>query len=320
MTNRRQFIKNASLATAAGMLASQSGRAASFMPGVNNTKNFGLQTYSLGGELGADVPGGLKRVAAMGYQYLELAGYNIECRIGQVPMAEFKRFADDAGIEIRATHTGMPRDPYDRGNLNAVLDHWKRVTEHHVSIGCKYIIQPGDPGINAIINTDTLAYLCELYNEIGKVVKAGGGSFGFHNHAAEFRYVVPGGTERLPLGTRFNPRMPAPEGAVMLYDGMLAGMDPEVVFFELDVYWCVFGQQCPVEYMQKYPKRFQFLHIKDRQVLGESGWMNFQKIFETAYADGIQHFVVELEGYTGGTQFEGVKGCADYLLRSPFVR
>jgi sugar phosphate isomerase/epimerase len=72
--------------------------------------------------------------------------------------------------------------------------------------------------------------------------------------------------------------------------------------------------------MKKYADRIRVLHIKDVAVLGESGMMNFQKIYETAYANGIQDFFVELDGYSGGTQFEGVKGCADYLLKATFVK
>jgi len=75
--------------------------------------------------------------------------------------------------------------------------------------------------------------------------------------------------------------------------------------------------------MKKYPKHIRLLHIKDVAVLGESGMMNFQKIFETAYANRgytIQDFIVELEGYTEGSQFEGVQGCAEYLKKASFVR
>jgi sugar phosphate isomerase/epimerase len=72
--------------------------------------------------------------------------------------------------------------------------------------------------------------------------------------------------------------------------------------------------------MRRYPNRIRLLHIKDVAVLGESGLMNFQKIFETAYANGIELFHVELERYRDGTQFEGVKACADYLLNAPFVK
>ena len=48
--------------------------------------------------------------------------------------------------------------------------------------------------------------------------------------------------------------------------------------------------------------------------------MNFEKIFAQAYENGIEDYFVELERVSSGTQFEGVKGCADYLLKAPFVK
>jgi sugar phosphate isomerase/epimerase len=126
--------------------------------------------------------------------------------------------------------------------------------------------------------------------------------------------VVPGGTEAYRSG------MNAPQGAKVIYDLMLESTDPSLVVFENDVYWTVMGQKDPVAYMKKYADRIRLLHIKDIAVLGESGMMNFQKIYETAYANGIKDFFVELEGYSGGTQFEGVRDCAKYLLKSKFVK
>jgi sugar phosphate isomerase/epimerase len=111
-----------------------------------------------------------------------------------------------------------------------------------------------------------------------------------------------------------------PQGVKVVYDGMLEATDPALVQFELDVYWAVMGQVDPVEYMKKYADRIRLLHIKDIAVLGEYGMMNFQKIFETAYANKIADFFVELENYPDGPQFEGVKGCADYLMKAPFVK
>ena len=58
---------------------------------------------------------------------------------------------------------------------------------------------------------------------------------------------------------------------------MLKDTDPSKVYFEMDVYWTVMGQNDPVEYMQKHPDRIKVLHIKDRAVFGQSGMMNFER-------------------------------------------
>ena len=83
MINRRNFLKGASLFTIGGLMAGKVGSAEAATAEANVAKKaaaakkvIGLQTYSLGKELFEDVPGGLKKLKAMGYTTLELAGYN----------------------------------------------------------------------------------------------------------------------------------------------------------------------------------------------------------------------------------------------------
>lgn len=59
----------------------------------------------------------------------------------------------------------------------------------------------------------------------------------------EFAKVVSGGTE-MKFG-RHNK-------GEKVYDIFLANTDPSLVFFVMDVYWAVMGQQDPVEYIKKY--------------------------------------------------------------------
>ena len=317
MLNRRNFLKNTSLLAAGSVLA---GKVSVSCTEKIVSKNFGLQIYSLtvdrnDQEFVNNVPDGLKRVAQMGYTSIELAGYTAEGKIGAVPMAEFKKYADDAGLIILSTHVNPPAREYNQDNFEQIKEFWKKAADHHAAIGCKYIIQPGQP---ATRSTEEVAFVGEVFNEAGKIAKAAGLIFGYHNHSGEFARVIPGGTEPITGGGGFGRQRP--EGIKVIYDAMLEATDPSLVIFENDVYWTVMGQQDPVAYMKKYANRIRVLHIKDIAVLGESGMMNFQKIFETAYANGVSEFIVELENYPDGPQFEGVKGCADYLLRSPFVR
>ena len=49
--------------------------------------------------------------------------------------------------------------------------------------------------------------------------------------------------------------------------------------------------------------------------------MNFENIFNKAYANGLSTYFVEIEKVKEGmTQFEGVKGCYDYLINASFVK
>lgn len=312
MVNRRNFLKNASILTLGGLVAGKAEAVQAATPVVTETtaaaKSIGLQIYSLGDELTKDVPNGMKKLKKMGYSTLELAGYN-NGKINGVDMMEFKRMAEDAGLKITSSHVNPPTGEYTPETRKMIMEYWKKTADDHAKLGVKYLVQPGQPRTRSV---EEVAYVCDVFNEAGKIVKAAGIPFGYHNHDFEFAKVVPGGKEA-HFG-RHN------KGEV-IYDLFLKDTDPDLVFFEMDVYWTVIGQNDPVEYMKKYPDRIKLLHIKDRAILGQSGFMNFEMIFKQAYKIGVKEYYVELEGMpANSSQFEGVKGCIDYLLESPFVK
>ena len=322
MINRRNFIKNSSMAAIGGLLAGKAGIINASTPAISSTtkanaaKRLGLQIYSINRELweGDGVAAGLKKVAGMGYKTLELAGYNGNGKINSVSMADFKKMANDASLEIVASHLNPPVNQYTPENKNQIMDFWKKATDEHAAIGVKYIIQPGQPSTKTI---EEVAYVGEIFNGAGKIAQAGGLSFGYHNHSGEFARVTSATPPaEAPAG---GGRGRSPRGEI-IYDEMMKNTDPSLVFFELDVYWCVMGQQDPVDYMKRYADRIKVLHIKDKAVLGQSGMMNFEMIFKTYYENKLQDYFVELEGIRGMTQFDGCKGCADYLLERSFVK
>ena len=311
MVNRRNFLKSASFLTLGGLVAGKAEALQAATPVRTETtakKSIGLQIYSLGGELTKDVPAGMKQLKQIGYSTLELAGYN-NGKINGVDMMEFKKMAEDAGLKITSSHVNPPTGEYTPDTRNTIMEYWKKTADDHAKLGVKYLVQPGQPRTRSV---EEVAYVCDVFNEAGKIVKAAGIPFGYHNHDFEFAKVVPGGT-----GAVFGRHNKGEK----IYDLFLKDTDPDLVFFEMDVYWTVIGQNDPVEYMKKYPDRIKLLHIKDRAILGQSGFMNFEMIFKQAYQIGVKEYYVELEGMPDGrTQFAGVKGCADYLLKAKFVK
>lgn len=295
----------------------------------------GLQTYSLGQELEADVPGGLAKLKSWGYTDLELAGYNNGLQNGVAP-AEYKKMVDDSGLKITSAHVGTPSQwqiPEDK-----FVEDWKKVVEDHKTLGVKYLIDPSQPQCATV---DEVKKACDRFNKAGEICKEAGIMFGYHNHNGEFKKLATPeqiAQARKDIAAMIKDRWKAEPTEEMINGllnnesfGMAPGTmyeqlfmdntDPALVCFELDVYWCVIGDQDPVEWIQEHKDRFKLLHIKDRFVIGDSGMMNFPKIFETAYNCGINEFFVELEGNGKGmTQFEGVEASAKYLCSSPFVK
>ena len=220
MINRRDFLKNASLFTLGGLMAGKVGSADAAKPVTSETmaaKTVGLQIYSLGKELYADVPGGLKKIKQMGYTNLELAGYK-EGKIGGVDMMEFKKMVDDAGLKITSSHVNPPVREYTKANRSQISEYWKKTADDHAKLGVKYLIQPGQPSTRS---TEETAFVCEIFNEAGKIVKAAGIPFGYHNHEMEFAKVNPGSTEA-KLGRRVK--------GDCIYELFLKNTDPSLIF------------------------------------------------------------------------------------------
>lgn len=301
--NKREFLKGLGLITAGGMVTSAISplSAAASVSSLPAKKKIGLQLYSLGKELTDDVPAGLKKVAKIGYATAEAAGYR-ERKMYGYDIAEFKKVADALGLKVSGSHVNPPMRKYTNENKSEIADFWKVAVEDHAKLGVTTLVQPGMPQIE---NHEDAAMVCEVFNKAGEIAKSAGIKWGYHNHSHEF--------ERIGEGSKRD----------VVYDLMLNGTDPELVFFEMDVYWTVMGQNDPLDYFKKYAGRFPVLHIKDRKVLGQSGMMNFKNIFTKAYENGLDEFFVELEGIgkeDNMTQFEGVKACFDYLNKASFVK
>lgn len=317
MGNKRDFLKKLSLLTVgsvvgsniAPVIASEKSGSAFFAP----KKTMGLQIYSLGKELTDNVPAGMKKIAEIGYTNIELAGYR-ERKMGEYSIIDYRKIVDDAGIKITSSHVNPPVRKYAADNVSQIAEFWKQTVEDHVKLGVTYLVQPGMPVID---NHDDVKIVCEVFNQAGQIAKSAGLKWGYHNHNMEFKRIVKDSEKSTaPEQNSFF----RPKGDVV-YDLLLQGTDESLVFFEMDVYWTVMGQNDPLEYFEKYPTRFPVLHIKDREVLGQSGMMNFENIFKKAYSVGLKEYYVELEKVKGNiTQFEGVKQCYEYLNKSSFVK
>ena len=309
--DKREFLKKMGLLTAGGMVVGSIKPASAAAMVARGKKEIGLQIYSLGRELTADVPNGLKKIKDIGYSTIELAGYGNR-KMGEYSVEEYKKLADDAGLKITSSHVNPPTRDITKDKLGEIADFWKQTVDDHVKFGVKTLVQPMMPNVQT---HDAVKVACESFNQAGEIAKSAGIKFGYHNHSMEFGRIVKPEDKDKP----HNPWMPVGD---VIYDLFLNGTDPDLVFFEMDVYWTVMGANDPLEYFEKYPGRFPVLHIKDRSVLGQSGMMNFKNIFNKAYENGLEGFYVELEGIRDGsmTQFEGVEKCFDYLNDASFVK
>lgn len=236
----------------------------------------------------------LEKLAKMGYTGVEAANYNNGKFYDRTPQ-QFKDDVESAGMKVLSSHCtrALSKEELASGDYSPSLRWWDQCIADHKAAGMRYIVAPW---MDVPKTLKDLATYCAYYNEIGKRCKQQGLQFGYHNHAHEFQKV---------------------EGKVM-YDYMLENTDPDLVFFQMDVYWVVRGQSSPVDYFNKYPGRFKIFHIKDHREIGASGMVGYDAIFQNAKTAGLQHIVAEIESYSMPVE-KSVEVSLNYLLDAPFV-
>lgn len=237
-----------------------------------------------------------KSLAESGYTSVETASSNGKGFYTRTP-EEFAADLKEAGLKALSAHLTrkLTEEEYASGDLTDALAWWDKMMPNHVAAGMKYIVCAG----LGVAKTENEVIVNARYlDEIGKIANKYGLRFGYHNHNHEFERV----------------------GKLMPYDYYIQHTAAENVFFEMDVYWVVMGKQSPVAYFNKYPGRFELLHIKDRKELGESGMVGFDAIFKYADIAGAKGIVVEMEKGGIPDLLASLKVCADYLLNADFVK
>lgn len=114
----------------------------------------------------------------------------------------------------------------------------------------------------------------DVLNRFGAMSSIEGVQACYHNHDFEFE---------------------AMDGEIP-YDLMLKECDPELVKFELDLYWTAHAGVNTQAYLNAQPQRFPLCHVKDRSGSGEmvdvgEGTIDFPAMFRAGA--GLQHHFVE---------------------------
>ena len=193
---------------------------------------------------------------------------------------QFQRALRDAGLRCPSGHDG-PGFPAT-GNWEPG---YRASLEYSVAIGQKYTGLAWFSGDAAPYNSEaTWHALAQHLNRAGAIAREYGLQFFYHNHDFEF-------------SNRFNGK-PA-------YDILLAETNPDLVKFELDLYWIVYGGESPVHYLAEDPARFPLYHVKDRTWRDRGpnvqdwedtgpGSIDFPDIFEAGDGRRLdKHFIIE---------------------------
>ena len=255
-------------------------------------KDIGLQLYSLRADIKKDYAGTIKAAADMGYTAVEAAGYKDGKFYGKTP-EEFKKDVEAAGMKLTGSHAGrmLSKKEVQTGDFSESMKWWKEAIAAHKAAGIKYLVMP----YARFSSEAELKAYAKYFNQIGKLCKDAGLRFGYHNHAHEFNKV----------------------GKYVVMDYLIQNTDPNLVSYEMDVYWVGRGGRSPVEMFKQYPDRFMLLHIKDLKELGQSGMVGFDAIFNNL-PKSVEGIFVEVERYNYEPKVS-TKMSYDYLKNSCFV-
>lgn len=229
------------------------------------TLNIGLQLFTLRDETAKDFAGTLRKVAELGYQGVEFAGY------GDIPAEEMKALLDELGLKGFSSHVPLQSM---RDNLQKEIDYLKVIGAQYMI--CPYIMPEDRPQ-----SSEEWGALFTELQQFGAETSKQGLTFGYHNHDFEFHGAFKD---------------------TNAFDGMFAETTPEAVQVEMDVCWVQFAGQDPLEYIQKYAGRLPLLHLKDfdRDEQGQmktlelgQGIVNLPQVIEQAGKAGVQWLIVE---------------------------
>ncbi len=266
----------------------------------DRTLPVGLQLYTVRDFLENDLIGTLKKVKAMGYDYVEPAG------LYSYTAEEFRAALDDIGLTAICAHV-----PY--AAMKADLD---KVISDYKTIGISYIaipyLEPDD-------RPDGKNYDELLANaaKFGKRFAENGITLLYHNHDFEF--------------------MKLPDGRYAL-DAMYETIPAEYLQTELDCCWVKVGGEDPAEYIRKYAGRAPIVHLKDftgtksenmYNLIGLAatekvtntfqlrpvgyGRQDIPTILEAALESGTKYLVVEQDNWGDQTSLEAVEMSRNYL-------
>lgn len=240
----------------------------------------------------SDLAEALKKVADIGYRYVQVSGtYDYE-------PAWLKEQLEKNGLCCVLTHTKpekMLADP-------------QKVAEEHSVFGCSYIGLGGMPGLwnfEEKSDEELVTGFLKNYRPVMQTFQKNGKKLMYHNHHYEF--------VRLP------------NGQDMIH--YLAERTGEELGFTLDTYWVQYGGLDPAELICDLKGRVPCVHFKDlavtRKPVQESrgivmapvggGNLNWQKIIKACEFAGTEYALVEQDNSYGEDPFGNLKQSFEFL-------
>lgn len=243
-------------------------------------KPVAVQMFTLREEAENDFSGALKKIAEIGFDGVEFAGY------GGLSTKEVRSLLDKYDLQAAASH--VPLDQLEN-NLDQVIQDQK-------VLGSKFIVCPfllpehrTEVGYKALI---------PFLEQAGETCRNEGILLCYHNHDFELDRLSDG---RTALETIFDQT------------------SIKNVQTELDVYWLKKAGEDPVKWIERYKNRAPLVHLKDMTVDDEqffaelgTGGIDVDSILNIGNNADVQWWIVE-QDKSRRTPFESIEISLNYL-------
>ncbi len=240
----------------------------------------GLQLYSLRETFKTDPIAALDKAKAFGFTTAEL--------YSSLPLEpeKLKGLLAERGIVAISGHFG-----YD--TLKKDLAGSVKTAQ---TLGLKYAGVAWIPHETAEFDAADVKRAAADFEEFGSAFKAAGIQFFYHTHGYEFRPVSEGASDTF-------------------FDLLVQATKPELVAFEMDVFWVFHPGGDPVKWLAKYPNRWALMHLKDIRKGAQigvftghapltddvplgTGMVNWPAVLKEAAAIGVKYYFIEDESPT----------------------
>jgi sugar phosphate isomerase/epimerase len=284
--SRRDFLGRSALGIGSALLASQLPVNLNAGPVTTPIRMpIGFQVWTIKDSLIKDFPGTLKKMAAIGYQSMEMCsppGYESSGfgPLMKMTAKEMKQIISDAGLICPSSHYGM-------AEFREHLD--ERIAFALESGQTQMILSSFGLPQNATL--DDWKKAADELNKYGARAKSAGIQMGFHNHHGEFQKI----------------------NDTLIYDVLLKQFDPDNIKMQFQVAVINIGYKAS-DYFKKYPGRFISAHLADYSDVKKAsvpvgqGIVDWKEFFASLETGGVKNIFVEMDEVT-------FKESADYLKK-----
>ncbi|WP_082235319.1 sugar phosphate isomerase/epimerase family protein [Halobacillus massiliensis] len=247
-----------------------------------------VQMFTLREASQKDFTGTLEKVANIGFNGVEFAGY------GGMSSRDVRKTIDQLGLEAASSHIPLTAIESE-GEL-------KQVIQDQHNLGSRHIVCPFLPEDRR--TEKDYQELVDILNKAGHICREEGITLSYHNHDFELAKMKDG---RTPL------------------ELLLEETNPDWVKAEFDIYWLTKAGESPGQWLEKYRGRTPLVHLKDmtndeEQFFAElgTGGVDLSDVLNRGDNNQVEWWIVE-QDQSRKSPFESIKESYQYLKEQKVI-